>query len=497
MRSSTVLFKEEYASTLITHSEVQPCIAELLRTGYHPPQLILRVERVIEVPIILSSSPSRDATPLFATSCSLLASATNEAEQVPTCRTFRIFLSDGELVIQALLKRELHYFVSTGEVVPGAVLELERYEVRRAKRIFSRDGSGNDKGEDLAQVVFLAVERFRRVNSGGGGGAANTRSFGVIERGVPVVKVKTMEKKRHRDAWDEQDMCELLRLKRAKLPDRDTKLDDEATEVKNLLFMGEIETLRCNDEDLETDLLEDTKLAPSESSFQEEEEEGEEEEAEADQPSSPHNNVLALQIKPSKPQNPPPQNHNPISSSILSPSPTTAKFKTNLSNAPRQPSLPITRPLNLLPIHTLLHPPRPLPKRNYIVDLFAIISWISPTTITRPNMPLKRDLRVIDPSFQFHPYRNQHASNPKLELGLSVSVFVAAEGFCPAVGTIALFRSLKTHEWEGVSLNAYEKDCGGGREWFVSERERLEGWGYDVAGMKKWWEEWSVERERR
>ncbi|KMP06749.1 hypothetical protein CIHG_08377 [Coccidioides immitis H538.4] len=393
----------EYISIPITHPVVQPCIAELLRTGYHPPELILRVERVIEVPIILASRQFiGDTGP--SVSCSLVVPGSSEEERIPTRKTYRIFLSDGELVIQALLKRELHYFVSTGEVVPGAVLGLERFEIKKAERLSSADVHAKDKSESLGQIVFLAVERFRAVD----GRLRPDQKIGEIQIGMPILKVKMVAKKRDRD---ELDASEPLRPKKARLPDPDQKSDtskDISPPPK-----AQVQDRICKTEEFYESILDDAEMLAS-----------------------------GFLLEDTREQSP-----------GLSARASTCEA--------------------------------------------AEVSWTSPNTITRRNMPPKRDLRIVDSSFTSHPQRNQHPSNTKLELGISVSVFVDAERFCPPVGTVALFRSLKTHEWEGISLNAYEKDCGGGKEWFTCDKRKLEDAGYDVVGMRKWWEQWDTERKKK
>ncbi|EFW15036.1 conserved hypothetical protein [Coccidioides posadasii str. Silveira] len=468
----------EYISTPMTHPVVQPCIAELLRTGYHPPELILRVERVIEVPIILASRQFiGDTGP--SVSCSLAVPGSSEEERIPTRKTYRIFLSDGELVIQALLKRELHYFVSTGEVVPGAVLGLERFEIKKAERVSSADVHAKDKSESLGQIVFLAVERFRAVD----GRLRPEPKIGEIQIGMPILKVKMVAKKRDRD---ELDASEPLRQKNARLPDPDQKSD--TSKDTSPPPTAQVQDRICKTEEFYESILDDTEMLASGFLLEDTREQSPGLSARAStcgaaegiRPRTPGAADLTMF---------------PFESTWLPPTKSQAKTP----NAHAQPirSLSITRPLNLFLVHELLYPLRALPKRNYIVDVFGVVSWTSPNTITRRNMPPKRDLRIVDSSFTSHPQRNQHPSNTKLELGISVSVFVDAERFCPPVGTVALFRSLKTHEWEGISLNAYEKDCGGGKEWFICDKRKLEDAGYDVVGMRKWWEQWDAERKKK
>ncbi|KAI1914912.1 hypothetical protein LOZ39_000270 [Ophidiomyces ophidiicola] len=464
----------EDASNPPTSPDIRPCIIELLRTGYHPPELVLRVERVIDVPIVLSQPVDRLPEP-----SSLIAPETHDDVVIPTRRTYRLFLGDGEYTIQALLRQELHFFVATREVKPGAVLALERYETRKADRIADPAGY-NYKGPCSPKpIVYLAVERFRTLNR------EQLRSdeplHDEIEIGLPIIKAVSVEKYSGKHTLDNQDMGSQSPSKTPKLLVRTSKAVNELEERDiSPLLDGTIKKLGG---DVETNIL----LDASENHICMPEEVRE----------LPSHHQCCEGGKPKSQLSPSKCNHNStaIDGPITSIKDPTKHFNVRSEAIQARMLLPTTQPINVLPIHALLQPQHPLPKRNYIVDIFGIISWISPTVITRRNMPPKRDLRVIDPSFIHHPYQNKHPNNTKLGLGISVSIFVNAEQFCPPVGTVALFRNLKTHEWEGISLNAYEKDCGGGKEWFVSDSGRLKSFGYDVVGIRAWWDGWCAMRK--
>ena len=67
---------------------------------------------------------------------------------------------------------------------------------------------------------------------------------------------------------------------------------------------------------------------------------------------------------------------------------------------------------------------------------------------------------------------------------------VEPKHFTPAVGTVALFRSVTSHEWDGGSLNAYPKLCEG-KDWFVPNPVEIQGCevgGYGVSEMREWWD---------
>ena len=127
--------------------------------------------------------------------------------------------------------------------------------------------------------------------------------------------------------------------------------------------------------------------------------------------------------------------------------------------------LPIERPLNIKPLVAF----RGYPRRNDIFDVFVVIQSVADAVIKRPRMPPKRDIRIVDPS-----------TDKKVLL----SVFVDPENFVPAVGTIALIRSVTTHEWEGGMLNIYPNQCEG-KAWFLPNPESIAG--CDVEAMRLWW----------
>ena len=127
--------------------------------------------------------------------------------------------------------------------------------------------------------------------------------------------------------------------------------------------------------------------------------------------------------------------------------------------------LPIERSLNIKPLAAF----RGYPRRNDTYDVFVVIHSVGDSVIKRARMPPKRDIRIVDPS---------------TEKKVLLSVFVEPENFIPAVGTIALIRSVTTHEWDGGMLNVYPKQCEG-RDWFLQDPMGVEG--CDVEFMRRWW----------
>lgn len=145
-----------------------------------------------------------------------------------------------------------------------------------------------------------------------------------------------------------------------------------------------------------------------------------------------------------------------------------------LNLGPRQTLLPIKRPLC---IRTLQSVSGVHASRNKVFDFFAVIYSIEAQVVKPPMMPLKRDMRIVDPS---------------TDKKVLVSVFVNPLNFKPSVGTIALFRSLTTHEWDRGMLNAYPQQCEG-KNWFIVDPIGVKG--CDVPALRNWWNMKSTESD--
>ena len=89
--------------------------------------------------------------------------------------------------------------------------------------------------------------------------------------------------------------------------------------------------------------------------------------------------------------------------------------------------------------------------RNKQVNVLAMIEYVSSSTVKPTTAPLKRDVRIIDPS---------------TDKKVTLSVFVDPVNFTPQQYDIMLFRDLTTHDFSGGNLNAYPKKCRG-KEWCI------------------------------
>ncbi|GBF59594.1 hypothetical protein TMEN_854 [Trichophyton mentagrophytes] len=380
-----------------TGLQVRPCIAELIRTRCPPPKLLLRVERVIEVIVRKEEE------------------AHNNDKHEAVYKAYRLFLSDGEYTIQALLKSELHVLASSSkdDLTPGTVLDIQDYELRTANRPAS-------KGTRPGRVVFLAVARYRR--------AVPFK----LDIQLKIIEDEHLPVKRDAAALSDEGTNDSLREQKRR---QRTAERDEA-----VVFRAAVEN---------TNRLEEIEDAIKGENFKD---------------------------------------------GIQGVSPCYSTTPKTLSSTLMSTSLKI------LTLSDLLAPRIPFPKRNYPCNVIAVISWISPQVIQRAHMPPKRDLRLIDPTIietvdkrrssvttaSSLPSTSPPSMTANWTVGISMSVFIDAAEFHPPVGTVAFFRGIKTHEWDGISLNAYEKDCRD-KEWFTTDPDRLASLGVDSAALKNWW----------
>ena len=89
--------------------------------------------------------------------------------------------------------------------------------------------------------------------------------------------------------------------------------------------------------------------------------------------------------------------------------------------------------------------------RNQDVDVLAMIVSCDSSTTKPASLPLKRDIRIIDPS---------------VEEPIVLGIFIDPINTRPKAGTIALFRHVTTHDFRKGNLNAYPARVAG-REWFI------------------------------
>lgn len=456
---------------------LRPCITDLLRTCLHPHALSLRVEKIVVQTLSLDGAQNSGHD----------EPSTSSDKEQREGEAYVLWLSDGELMIQAVLEQSLHYMFETGICAIGSMLEITRFRVRRAKRIHG-----------LGDVIYLAIEDCETVplvNPTTSTEAYNlSNEGGFIREGTPSPRRKRRfssplaECLRHpssptavRDAplsqESEWDGFETIEVDAEVLDRRRQALRGLSSNTKpaaSLNASGD-QTLRKRRKLLNNE-AESVSISHGrhDTAVHFADEDGgkalEDPISSDDLPQAESSKFLAIH-----------QRKRPIPPLLASIKPSAITPATSSSTTP--------------PLHTLislLQPPShlPLPSRNYACSVLAIISWCSPNLVfprhAQSPFPPKRHIKIHDPSIAFR------------YAGITLAVYDNARTFKPEIGTVALFRGVVMQRWEGeVILNAYARrpdrdrdvreDEDRERGWYVDDEERLVGMGYDVTGMRDWW----------
>lgn len=408
---------------------LRPCIAELLRTRHYPKNLVLRVDK-----IVTDTSATGDRR----------VSSEDEIKNGIRERTYRLLLTDGEFSIQAVVHRHFHCLIQNQVTNEGQLINLINYSLRRGSRI---NGAGH--------VAYLAVDEYRNYDEGEE--ESNLLEHSRCMETLPAARPA----KRPLD-----------------VPAPDIPQTESRTKRQKTVVCGvQAQTAAENDDGFEA--FEILNLPPSALSqrrlaLQSISGNGRlkwslgnrklilEEYYDGGQDNSDRGKVKATGAALA---------HSPCSDGIR---------PTNRSLIPTSnPSSNVELSQNTVKLHTLsslLDAAKVLPRRNYVCKVFAVITWVSSAILKRPGLPEKRHIKVHDPTIA------------RRYSGVSISVFVNARHFRPAVGTIALFTGLTAQKWDGeVILNAYEKDCAG-KEWFIDDEIRLNADGFGIEELRLWWQ---------
>ena len=121
---------------------LRPFIAELLRTCVHPDSLLLRLEKVVIQTLDHDGAIEAERD----------ENGAGRGKEKSGKEVYRLWLTDGELMVQAVLEQPLHHIFETEECALGSLLDIKRFRVRRGKRLHS---SG--------EVVYLAIADYETV----------------------------------------------------------------------------------------------------------------------------------------------------------------------------------------------------------------------------------------------------------------------------------------------------------------------------------------------
>lgn len=472
----------------------RPCIAELLRTRYYPPSLTFRVERIIEEACGLDQNHTH----------------TQQPDKTRNLVGYRLLLSDGELMINATAKHVLHRLIRNNSVELGSLIEITKFGLRKAKRL---NGNGN--------VLYLRIEDFQLLPDQGieGYRIENNKAHGPTvgkRRRISPYPSDRSQKMTYQSSLEEESFSSaglddaLLSVTARKEEETQTQIavgrrSEDYTPTKRRKIaspsnersiagpyrgQGSPDPRICDryerttaeiedDEDsdgFETATLDPALVSqrrqvltqasrkiqlPAAHSYSRQTSQSTSREASPQQPEDEY--ILRPRLKFPNGMHHSQDHVDKNTDSQIGP----------LAKTEHTPTLAS------FPVHTLLSllkPVPPLPQKTYRCTIFGLVTWVSPSVIKKPGFPLKRHIKIHDQTIG------------KRYSGVSISIFRDAQNFVPKVGTIALFRGLTAQWWEKeVILNAYERDC---REegWVIWDEGLLDASGYDVHGLRTWWE---------
>lgn len=407
--------------------------------------------------------------------------------------SYRLFLSDGVLLVQALLESRLSAMINFEDAVAGNSIILKKFRIRRAQRL-------NGPGE----VVFLGIADCEIVRSDMHAQQTQTKKRPAVEylEGKQREWSRLKRAKVRPGASVSQSSSELGNTHRWKATHGNPGQDSDSDDFETIVFDH-------NDIDRKRKALHELSINRS---FESE------------------NSVTPKDTRPTAIHtNPQPAGPNPVHNGFpttrtttrsdprtsapdaaKSPYPnqqhddpaTTSNATTTITSlaplAARQPKGPQQEKQQQQqpPYHTLLSLLSPsLPNKSYPCTVFATISWVSPTVLPprHPHSPFpcKRHVKIHDPSISA-----RHS-------GITVAVYCDAANFRPRVGTRALLTGVVMQRTVGgeVILNAYERlmreDGPSRARWFEDDERVLEERGWDVEGMRAWWEQRERERENK
>ncbi|KIW85669.1 hypothetical protein Z517_01061 [Fonsecaea pedrosoi CBS 271.37] len=503
--------------------KLERCLAELLRTCVHPPSLILRVEHVFGQAhagsrrnAVDDRDDERDETPVTGDD-----HGNDSAAREPDTWSFRFAASDSHLQIQAVLAPTLLRVKELRDLRRGDVIEVRRFQVRSAPRL---SGKGRVIYLGIRDCAWVGRDR-ETVGTSEGDDRLELEGGFLREEDDEMFHKKPHPRKEDLTAGSERSASKRdIRDRDDRAPSSRSaqrKLKPSKTTQKVSRNMSEDDS--DDEHGFDTIFVSQSRLEQRREALRQIQQPPSMEEATVSRP-RPHGDGNQEESQDNEDDHERQavreadafSTHNLLSGPHHQP--------TTFSAPPVPPDDdPRTRPTNLASISpidslaSLLALPH---QKSYSCTVLALISWVSPSLIHRPNTPFppKRHIKIHDPSIT-------HRTS-----GVTVSVFVDAQKFLPAVGTVALFRGLVMHQLRrssadgeaDVILNKYppktgsqraehegslESAAGGIRdqhlegdgdeqeEWFISDEARLVAMGFDVQRIKAWWEQRLVARK--
>ncbi|RYP08498.1 hypothetical protein DL765_008757 [Monosporascus sp. GIB2] len=418
-----------------TPFEPKPLIAEILRTRYCAPGSVVLVEGV-------------DVAYPYASSGDNNNNRSHRRKSRRRWRIVRLLLGDGELCIQALLAPEMHRYVDVGKVAFGSYIRLERFRVEWL------DVGGADAGPDAVDV------------KGKGKGKETEKIPGAVKRGkVPYLVAEDLVVV----GWNNR-LIEMA--------------EESGPKTGENLFPGEENEARTRSPSPSPSPSPSLSPSRARAARRTTTTTAHQPGASAPQTQDPleggaeaANSDSDFETVPISAQEKSTQNRALLNTSTANQLPARhhaqrQQHRPWLATDPRQP-------VKLTPLRAIPHLPY---KQNWAVNVLAVVSAVSPGVEPAGLPPYaQRQARLADPSTPKH---------------VLLTVFLDAERFCPAVGSVVLLLGVKNHRFDGGSLKKYASDrppagAAGADEWrwWFENPEQFAWCAGEVRALRAWWEE--------
>jgi len=130
-----------------------------------------------------------------------------------------------------------------------------------------------------------------------------------------------------------------------------------------------------------------------------------------------------------------------------------------------------TEPMKLTDLRSI---PRLPYKQNWMVNLLAVVAWLSDIEPSYLPPGRQRRARLVDST----------TSNQVL-----LTVLLDPEAFTPRVGSVVLLVGVKNHQFEGGSLRKYMSDKPKSKNnWWISDPETLSWCEAESKTLREWWD---------
>ncbi|KIV84609.1 hypothetical protein PV11_00382 [Exophiala sideris] len=452
--------------------ELKPCFAELLRTCVQPPNPVVRVEHVFGKAPRSHRNPDADEPNGNDDHAS---DGKQSDKSVPGC--LRVAVSDGHLQIQAVLARHLHTKELLG-LQRGDLIRLKKFNVKKAIRLnghgkviylgvescdwvereLSEESQFESEGgflrEDADPLdINMPSNQTARHSSGGGPGLDHGSNMNPLKK--RNIETSNSQQNYHKKRQTDTQLPQTTMSTPRKRPRDNEHQSDEDEDP--------FETITASPSRMEKRREALHQISQNTLSFQHDSSELE------------TNSLLEI--------NDDARSSVPALTSVGADEVAAANVRQDLNmKVESPPAVSINTPIHTL--SSLLDPSSAFPRRSYACTVLGVVSWLSPSIIHKANTPFppKRHIKIHDPTIS-----NRQA-------GITVAVYIDARNFLPEVGTIALLRGVVMQRFgDDIILNKYATLAGQAdhtsKDWFVTDEDTLMQMGFDVFGMRSWWQD--------